>query len=185
MNCDGFLLALEAGDAASLDRAALAHAESCAPCGRALAGAIALERALAARLAPEAGPVPAGFADRLMARVEHMPQARVSLADVARGALASFATPPLALSAAAAAALLGCAAAFGFDLGRLTETAGAAMAPLARVLDEVARPFAASGPAHGFALAGVVLAGLPLLAVLLAAAWQMGSLIGERAPRVR
>jgi hypothetical protein len=183
MNCGRFLLLLEAGDTGSLDSAALGHAASCELCGRALAEARALERSLEAHLAGGPGPVPADFTNRLMARVETMPQVRVAPADVVRATLAAFATPPIAASVAAAAALLGFAAAYGFDPARMSAAAGNAMAPLTRAFEGVARPLPASGLAYDFAVAGVLLAGLPVLAVLVAAAWQLGTAIGERTPR--
>ena len=183
MNCGRFLLLLEAGDAGSLDREAIAHAEACELCGRALAEARALERALETHLAAGAAPAPAGFTDRLMTRVERMPQSRLAPADVARATLAAFATPPIATSLAAAAALLGFAAANGFDPARMTAATAAAAAPFARVLGALTGPLPTTGLAGEFAMAGLVVAGLPILAVLLAAAWQLGNAIADRTPR--
>jgi len=183
MNCGRFLLLLDAGDAASLDREALAHAESCELCARALAEALALERELASHLGPAAEAPPAGFADRLMARVERMPQSRLAPADVARATLAAFATPPIAASLAGAAALLGFAWANGFDAGRMTATTAAAAAPLAGLMNAVTRPLPTTGLAADLAVAGVLLAGVPVLLLLLGGAWLLGNLIGERAPR--
>lgn len=183
MNCGQFLLHLEAGDAGSLDRDALAHAGACELCGRALAEARALERALEAHLAAGASPVPDGFTDRLMARVERMPQARLAPADVARATLAAFASPPIATSLAAAAALLGFAWASGFDAARMNAAFAAVSAPLAGVLDGLLRPLPATGLAADIAVTSLLLACMPVLALLLAAAWHLGNLIGERTPR--
>lgn len=186
MNCGSFLLlleSLETQDTASLGPEALAHAEGCALCGRALAEARALERALTSHCAAGEEPAPAGFTDRLMARVERMPQVRLAPADVARATLAAFATPPIAASLAAAAALLGFAAANGFDPGRIGAAAGIALAPFARVLDALAHPLPATGLAREIAGAGLVVGVFPLAALLIACAWWLGTLIGEKSPR--
>ncbi len=183
MNCGTFLLTLEAGDAASLGREALDHAAACEVCGRALAEARALERALEAHLAAGADAAPAGFADRLMSRVERMPQAKLEPADVARATLGAFAAPPIAASLAAATALLGFAAANGFDPERLGAATAAAAAPVAGLLDRLASPLPTTGLAGGLAYAGILLAGLPLLALLVAAAWQAGTAISDRNAR--
>lgn len=183
MNCGTFLVTLEAGDAGSLGREALEHAEACEVCGRALAEARALERALEAHLAAGADAAPAGFADRLMSRVERMPQAKFEPADVARATLAAFASPPIAASLAGAAVLLGFAAANGFDPARLGAATAAAAAPIAHLLDRVTSPLPSTGLAGGLASAGVLLAGLPLLALLVAAAWQAGAAIAGRTAR--
>jgi hypothetical protein len=183
MNCGRFLLLLEAGDTGSLDATALGHAASCELCGHALAEARALERSLEAQFASGPEPVPADFADRLMARVQSMPQVRVAPAEVARATLAAFATPPIAASVAGAAALLGFAVACRFDPARMSAASGAAMAPFARLLESVVRPLPAGGLAYDVTVAGLVLAGLPVLVVLVAAAWLLGNAIGERAPR--
>ncbi len=183
MNCGTFLLALEAGDAASLSREALAHAEGCTLCGRALAEARDLERALASHLSAADETVPAGFTDRLMTRVERMPQVRLAPSDVARASLAALATPPIAVSLAVGVALLGFAAANDFDPVRIGAATGGALAPLARVADTVARPLTATGLSGVIADAGLVAGLLPLAAALLAAAWWLGRLIGEKSPR--
>lgn len=183
MNCGTFLLTLEAGDAGSLGREALEHAAACAVCGRALAEARDLERALEAHLSAGADAAPAGFADRLMTRVERMPQVRLEPADVARATLASFASPPIAASLAAGAALLGFAAANGFDPARLGAATAAALAPVAGLLDRVTPPLPAAGLAGDAALAGLLLTALPLLALLVAAAWQAGTAISGRSAR--
>lgn len=184
MNCGAFLLRLDAGDAGSLGADALAHAEGCELCGRALAQARALERALESHFAPEPAGANREFTDRLMARVECLPQIRLAPAEVARATLAAFATPPLAVALAAAVALLGCAAANGFDPARIGAAVGAALAPFARVLDALARPLPASGLSADFAAAGLAVGVLPLAALLLAAAWRLGNLIGEKTPRL-
>ena len=183
MNCGRFLLLLDGGDARSLDPDALAHAASCELCGRALAEARSLERSLEEHFADGPMLVPADFADRLMARVETMPQVRLAPADVARATLSAFATPPIAASVVGAAALLGIAAALRFDPARMSAITAAAMAPFARVLEMLARPLPAGGLAYDVALAGMALAGLPVLAMLVAAAWLLGNAIGERSPR--
>ena len=183
MNCGRFLLLLEGGDTRSLDREALGHAASCELCGRALAEARSLERSLEAHIADGPALVPTDFTDRLMARVETLPQIRVAPADVARATLSAFATPPIAASVAGAVALLGFAAALGFDPARMSAVTATAMAPFARALDGLARPLPAGGLAYDVALAGLALAGLPVLAMLVAGAWLLGNAIGEKTPR--
>ena len=183
MNCGRFLLLLEGGDTRSLDPAALGHAASCELCGRALAEARALERSLEAHFADGPAFVPADFTDRLMARVETLPQVKVAPADIARATLSAFATPPIAASLAGAVALLGFAAAFGFDAARMSAVTAAAMAPFARALESFARPLPANGLAYDVALGGLALACLPVLAMLVAAAWLLGNAIGEKTHR--
>jgi hypothetical protein len=183
MNCGRFLLLLEGGDTRSLDAGALDHAAACELCGRALAEARDLEHSLEEHFAVGPMAVPANFTDRLMARVETLPQVRLAPADIARATLSAFATPPIAASVAGAASLLGFAAAFGFDPARMSAVTATAMAPLARVLEGFGRPLPVSGVAYDVALAGLALAGLPVLAMLVAAAWLLGNAIGERSPR--
>jgi hypothetical protein len=183
MKCLEFHERLDAGDLASLERDAREHAASCPDCARALEQAAALEAVLDAELGGAPEPVGAHFTERLMARVEVMPQARVAPADLLRAVTASFASPPIALAGLAGAALLALSAAAGFDPARISAAAVSAAAPLARLVDDLVRPFPATGAAHELAVAGVLLAGLPLLALLVAAAWQLGNLIGDRAPR--
>jgi hypothetical protein len=186
MNCLHFHELLDAGEAASLlreDHEARTHAGSCEGCRRALDQAIALEAALAAAPADDLVAASPDFTDRLMARVEVMPQARLAPADLARSMAAAFATPPVATSALAAAVLIGLAASAGFDPRRISAATTAAAAPLARLVEEISRPLPAAGLAHDVAVTGMLLAGLPLLAVFLGAAWQVGNLIGERTPR--
>jgi len=65
VTCDAFARWLDDGAAASAADPHLAHAATCAACGTALAAARALDTLLAAAPAPG----PAGFADRVMARV--------------------------------------------------------------------------------------------------------------------
>jgi hypothetical protein len=69
VNCLEFERLLDEGAPERLPAEALAHARECASCARSLARARSLERALEAHFASEAAP-PAGFADRVMARVE-------------------------------------------------------------------------------------------------------------------
>jgi hypothetical protein len=186
MNCLQFHERLDAGDAAAFAREnheTREHVRSCDGCRRALEQAIAIEAALAMPPAQDRVPVSPDFTAHLMARVEEMPQARIVPADIARSVLAAFATPPVAASVAAAAALLGAAAMAGFDPARISAGAVAAAAPLAGLLEALSRPLPASGLAHDAAVGGLVLAALPLFGLFLAAAWQVGTLIGGRAPR--
>ena len=69
MNCLAFERLLDEGAPDRLPAVALAHARDCEACARSLARARSLERALEAHFSsvPE---VPAGFADRVMVRVE-------------------------------------------------------------------------------------------------------------------
>jgi hypothetical protein len=183
MKCLEFHERHDAGDLASLERDAREHAAACPDCARALAHAAALEAALDAELGGAPAPVGAHFTERLMARVEVMPQARLAPADLARAVAISFASPPIALAGLAGAALLALSAAAGFDPVRISAATVAAAAPLARLVDDLVRPLPAAGAAHELAVAGVLLAGLPLLVLLVGAAWQLGNLIGDRAPR--
>ncbi len=183
MNCLEFQERLDTGDVASLDAAARAHAEGCAACRDTLERTVALEAALLADFREADEPASPGFVDRLMARVELAPQSRVAPSEIARATLAAFATPPIAAAAAFAAALLGVAAAYGFDPQRMATAATAAAAPAARLVDRLAAPLPATGLAHELTLAGVLCAVVPLFAVLLAGAWRLGNLIGERSPR--
>jgi len=183
MKCLEFHERLDAGDLASLPRDAREHAASCADCARALEHAAALEAALVAELGGALEPVGPHFAERLMARVEVMPQSRLAPADLARAVAASFASPPIALGALARTALLALSATTSFDPARISAVAVAAAAPLARFTDDLARPLPAAGPAHAIAVTGVLVAGLPLLGLLVVAAWQFGNLIGDRTPR--
>lgn len=69
MNCLAFERLLDAGAPERLPAEALAHARACTSCARSLARARSLERALELHFSA-AVPPPAGFADRVMARVE-------------------------------------------------------------------------------------------------------------------
>ena len=69
MNCLEFERLLDEGEPARLTSDALAHARGCASCARSLARARSLERALEVHFSSEV-PVPTGFTDRVMARVE-------------------------------------------------------------------------------------------------------------------
>ena len=68
MNCLEFERLLDEGEPERLPAAALAHARGCASCARSLARARSLERALEAHFSADVAP-PAGFADRVVARV--------------------------------------------------------------------------------------------------------------------
>jgi len=69
VNCLAFERLLDEGAPDRLPAEALAHARECEACARSLARARSLEQALEAHFS-EAPEVPAGFADRVMARVE-------------------------------------------------------------------------------------------------------------------
>jgi hypothetical protein len=69
LNCLEFETVLDEGQAERLPAEALAHARGCASCARSLALARSLERALEAHFSTDVPP-PAGFAERVMARVE-------------------------------------------------------------------------------------------------------------------
>ena len=69
MNCLVFERLLDAGAPERLPAEALAHARECTSCARSLARARSLERSLEAHFSADV-PAPAGFADRVMARVE-------------------------------------------------------------------------------------------------------------------
>ena len=69
MNCLVFERLLDEGAPDEMPAEALAHARTCEACARSLARARSLERALAAHFSEPLG-VPAGFTDRVMARVE-------------------------------------------------------------------------------------------------------------------
>jgi hypothetical protein len=71
VNCLAFERLLDAGVPEQLPAEALAHAETCASCARSLSRARSLEHALETHFSFSADPAPpAGFADRVMARVE-------------------------------------------------------------------------------------------------------------------
>jgi hypothetical protein len=69
VNCLEFERLLDAGAPERLPAEALAHATTCASCARSVARARSLERALEAHFAADVA-APAGFVDRVMARVE-------------------------------------------------------------------------------------------------------------------
>lgn len=66
MNCDSFDLLLDARGPDDLPADAVAHAATCAHCGRALAAAQSIESLL---IAPTSVPAPSGFTDRVLARI--------------------------------------------------------------------------------------------------------------------
>lgn len=73
MDCLAFERLLDEGTPHRLSAPALAHARECARCERSLARARSLERALEREFTSEPAPadaVPAGFTDRVLARVE-------------------------------------------------------------------------------------------------------------------
>ena len=184
MKCLDFHVRLDAGDLATLDAEARAHASACADCARALAHAEQLEALLVAELGPApVAAVPHEFTDRLMALVEDAPQATLEPALLARSVAATFTAPAIAVPALAGAALLGFAATLGFDPARISATVLRTAEPLARLAGDLARPLPATGTAHDLAVAGLALSAVPLLALALAAAWQLGSVIADRTPR--
>jgi len=69
VNCLEFEKLLDDGEPERLPAEALGHARACASCERSLARARSLERALEAHFSDDISP-PAGFVDRVMARVE-------------------------------------------------------------------------------------------------------------------
>lgn len=112
MNCARFDRWLDGGRAADAEAEARTHARGCARCAAAREASLELEVALGA-----APPAPAGFADRVMARVADTPQgaAAAALAPAPVRALLDLpalpwwvraAIEPGALLAAAASALL-------------------------------------------------------------------------------
>src|SRR5262249_39230135 len=111
VNCLAFERLLDQGHPERLSAEALAHARECATCARSLARARSLEAALVAHLFAGAGgeAAPAGFADRVMARVERG-EARgvrwLTLPDAMPWWTRAAAEPGVALAAAVAALLL-------------------------------------------------------------------------------
>src|SRR5206468_1223582 len=109
VNCLEFERLLDEGEPERLPAEALDHAHDCASCARSLARARSLERALAAHFSPaRADEAPAGFTQRVMARVERG-EARgvrwLALPDVMPLWTRAAAEPGVALASAVAALL--------------------------------------------------------------------------------
>src|SRR5437667_12066350 len=85
-SCETFERWLDAGRPASAEPAARAHAANCARCAASLRAALAVEGLLAAGLAP----APAGFAARVMERVEAARRAGAGRAGKARMVITSL-----------------------------------------------------------------------------------------------
>jgi hypothetical protein len=197
-DCPGFERWLDDGGAArpasgpAEARAAAAHAAACAPC----AERWTLEREVMRVLAPSAPAAadraPAGFADRVLARVATTSQVAAGAA-VAPG-LASFPAPvPWWIRAAAqpacvlALVLAGVAVAVTPQLrlaGRVLPGWSAdAVAALAGLLAHGTGP-AAAIPGHGpWVGAAVTLALLPLIAVISVALYRLGVALATVRPR--
>jgi len=146
-SCETFERWLDAGRPAAAEPAARAHAAGCARCATALRAALEVEGLLAAGLAP----APAGFAARVMERVEAARRAGAAPAGYAPHA-APIAPPAFDWWVRAAADP---AAALALVLAALVAWRGEAMVALvARGLERLsAQPLFATSAAAGGALA--------------------------------
>lgn len=106
MNCLAFDRLLDAGAPEALAPQALAHAAGCERCGRALAAARSLERALQAHLGAPSLAAPHGFADRVLARIEVRRRMPLTVQPGALPWWVGIAAQPAAAGALAIAALL-------------------------------------------------------------------------------
>jgi hypothetical protein len=113
MNCLAFEALLDEGTPGRLNEAALAHARDCGSCARSLERARSLESALERHFASSAGPhelaAPAGFTDRVMARVRRSESRGVrwlTLPDALPWWVRTAAEPSVALASVVAALLL-------------------------------------------------------------------------------
>ena len=185
MNCLEFERLLDEGAPEWLPEAALAHARTCASCAASLARARSLERALERHFSADVPP-PAGFADRVMARVERgeargvrwlaLPSALPwwTRAALEPGVVLALATVALFVwrgdrwLAGARAAWNGLAAAPKVVHDGLLAVG---FGPLA---DALSRALASVGAAPLSVQLGVVLGVAPLLAVVAWLAWRAG-----------
>jgi hypothetical protein len=185
LNCLAFERLLDEGAPDALPAAAMAQADGCPSCARSLARAHALEEALARHFGPVIGgpgdaPVPAGFADRVMARVAGA-EARgvrwLALPEALPWWVRAAAEPGVALASVVAAlvlwrgdALLAIASRWAGSgdtalagISALAE--GSGLGPAARALAHALVP---SGGANWAVTTGLVLGLAPVVAI---AAW--------------
>lgn len=192
MHCLAFERLLDPGEPRSLPAPALEHARACARCARSLARARSLETALVRHFAREsaADVVPAGFTDRVMARVERG-EARgvrwLALPDAQPWWVRAAADPAVVLACGVAALILW----RGDTLVAAMRAWPAFSAATPSFLAEAARFIGldALGPAFTAALApgggtpwaiptGVALGLLPAFWLMAVAAWRAGERLG-------
>ena len=199
-NCLAFERLLDQGTPQALPAAALAHARDCARCERSLARARSLERALERHFTREpaaADAVPAGFTDRVMARVERG-EARgvrwLALPEALPWWVGAAADPAVLLACAVAALILWrgerllVAARTWFPAASQVTHDGVAAASQAIGLDgfgrSLAEAFTASAGAPWATSTGLLLGVLPVLALVALASWRAGERIAG-VPRAR
>lgn len=190
MNCLDFERLLDAGKPASLPEPAKAHARECARCERAWARARSLELALARHFTVDAvardEDVLAGFADRVLTRVERgeargirwltLPEALPWWVRVPAEPSAALAAVVAALVlwrgdvlVAAARAWIPSAALAPARLGDVVNALG-----LAAPLQTVAHAFVPGPEAHWSVVAAMAIGVAPVLALAGIALWRMG-----------
>jgi hypothetical protein len=195
MNCLAFERLLDEGAPHRLSAPALAHAGECARCERSLARARSLERALERQFTSEPLPadnVPAGFTDRVLARVERGEARGVrgrALPDALPWWVRAAADPAVLLASAVAALVLWRgerlleAARGWFPVATQATHDGLAAASHAIGLDGFARSLMEAltpGAGAAWATSTALLVGvLPVLALVAIASWGAGERIGE------
>ena len=185
MNCLAFERLLDEGAPDRLPEAALAHARECAACARSLARARALEHALETHFAADVPP-PAGFVDRVMARVERG-EARgvrwLALPDALPWWTRAALEPGVVLALATVALfvwrgdrwLAGARAAWsGLAASPKVVHDGLLAVGFGPLADALSRAIASVGAASPSVQLGVVLGVAPLLAVVAWLAWRAG-----------
>lgn len=186
MSCDAFEWLLDERGAGALPAEARAHAAGCARCARALAAATALERALAAHFAPGDAAPPAGFAERVLARIAALERAaRVTGGDDLPGWVRAAGEPATALAAIVAALMLW----QGPALTRGARALAAAAGPLADGLRQAGELPGLAALGRAFALPGApawvggvaaVAALAPPLALVALALWRASERVVAR-----
>ena len=198
VHCLAFERLLDEGEPLRLPATALEHARTCEHCARALARARSLEMALERHFAPEsaADTVPAGFTDRVMARVlrgEARGVRWLALPDALPWWTRATADPAVVLAFGVAALILwrgdGLIAAvrawssLADTPGRLAQ--GMHFLGLDKVGPAIASAFASAGNLAWAIPAGLALGLLPVFALTAFAAWRAGERLAGFAGSVR
>jgi hypothetical protein len=187
VNCLEFERRLDEGVPSRLPAAAIAHAGECARCARSLARARSLEHALEHHFAAlgSGEHVPAGFADRVMARVERG-EARgvrwLTLPDAMPWWVRVAAEPPVVLATGVAALLLWrgdvlLASGRAWWSGAAMVRQASEWARLARFDtwgEALGRAFVPAPDAHWSVVAAMAIAVSPVLALAGYALWRAG-----------